>query len=84
MTVETTQKAELTIFKYKLELTDVNTISCPNLAEILTVQNQNGIICVWCLVNLNNANAQYRLGQFRKMVLYGIFLLKWTFIRKLK
>lgn len=43
-----------TIWKYKLEGTDIQTIEIPQNAQILTVQEQKGEICMWCLVNTYN------------------------------
>lgn len=45
---------EQTIWKYELTITDCQNISMPEGAEILTVQNQNGIPCLWVLVNPKN------------------------------
>lgn len=39
------------IYKYKLEITDVQTILMPRGASILTVQLQEGEPHVWALVN---------------------------------
>ena len=40
-----------TIWKFELETTDNQTIEMPVNAEILTVQTQNGIPCIWVLVD---------------------------------
>lgn len=42
---------EQRIWKYQLKVTDWQNISMPQDAEILTVQVQNGIPCLWALVN---------------------------------
>ena len=42
---------EKTIWKYELETTDELRIEMPIGAEILTVQNQMGVPCLWALVN---------------------------------
>lgn len=39
------------IYKYPLELKDLNEIDMPEQAEILSVQIQNGIPCLWAKVN---------------------------------
>jgi len=39
------------IYKYPLETTDVQTVSMPIGAKILTVQTQNDKPCIWALVN---------------------------------
>ncbi len=41
------------IYKYPLEVTDVQNISLPVGAEILTIQTQNEIPCLWALVDPN-------------------------------
>lgn len=43
-----------TIYKYNLEITDVQTISLPHYAKILTAQMQNGSLQLWCLINTEN------------------------------
>lgn len=40
-----------TIYKYPLDVTDVQEIKLPVGAEILTVQAQNGTLCLWALVD---------------------------------
>lgn len=42
-----------TIWKYPLDVTDVQIIELPDKAEILTVGNQGGMICLWALVSPN-------------------------------
>lgn len=42
-----------TIYKYPLEVTDVQNISLPVGAEILTIQTQNETPCLWALVDPN-------------------------------
>lgn len=39
------------IFKYPLQVTDVQYVSLPLHAKLLTVQVQNGIPCLWALVD---------------------------------
>lgn len=43
----------LTIYKYSIEVTDVQMVSMPIGAEILTVQVQNETPCIWALVDSN-------------------------------
>lgn len=38
------------IFKYQLENTDVQTVEMPKDAEILCIQTQNEVPCIWALV----------------------------------
>jgi len=40
-----------TIWKFTLDLVDEQQVSLPKDAEILSVQVQNGNICLWALVN---------------------------------
>jgi hypothetical protein len=43
-----------TIWKYEFQMTDVNTVEMPEDARVLTVQVQNGTICLWAEVDTNN------------------------------
>ena len=45
------KKMNKTIWKFELETTDNQTIEMPVNAEILTVQTQNEIPCIWALVD---------------------------------
>ena len=36
-----------TIYKYPIKVTDLQTVQMPDLAQILCVQKQDGIICLW-------------------------------------
>lgn len=36
-----------TVYKYPLEIADVQTVHMPRRAVILTVQNQGGKLCLW-------------------------------------
>ena len=49
-----------TIYKYKLEVTADQTIEMPNGAEMLTVQVQAGIPCLWAKVNTENPVHKYK------------------------
>ena len=40
-----------TIWKFELETTDTQSIVMPKGAEILTTQTQNGLPCIWALVD---------------------------------
>ncbi|MDV2459881.1 hypothetical protein CMU99_16305 [Elizabethkingia anophelis] len=42
------------IFKYQLEIKDFNDIEMPKNAEVLSVQVQNGIPCIWAMVDTEN------------------------------
>jgi hypothetical protein len=42
---------EQRIYKYELELTDHQNIQLPIGAEILTVGNQNELVCLWALID---------------------------------
>lgn len=39
------------IYKYTLDIDDEQNISMPYHAEILTVQNQHGSLCLWAIVD---------------------------------
>lgn len=39
------------IWKYPLEIVDEQIIEMPEHSRILTAQVQNGVICIWALVN---------------------------------
>lgn len=43
------------IWKYRLHLTDSQTIDMPCGAEILSVQMQDGYVCMWALCNTDAA-----------------------------
>jgi hypothetical protein len=40
-----------TIWKYPLEITDIQTLMMPEGAEILSAQMQGDVLCLWALVN---------------------------------
>jgi len=42
-----------TIWKFLLEVKDTQIIEMPKKAELLTVQMQNGIACLWAMVDPN-------------------------------
>lgn len=50
-----------TIYKYQLEVTDEQVIKMPAYAEILTVQIQDGIPCIWVAVNTVFADRDYKI-----------------------
>lgn len=39
------------IYKYKLKITDIQCVSLPEGAELLSVGNQNGNLCLWARVD---------------------------------
>jgi len=43
---------EKRIYKYQLDVTDWQVLMMPKDAEILTVQIQNGNVCMWALVDV--------------------------------
>jgi hypothetical protein len=60
-----------TIYKYPLKLTGEQTIEMPRGAEILSVQDQGGTICVWALVDTKSETKQYTFriyGMFERMI----------------
>jgi hypothetical protein len=48
-----------TIYKYPLELTDRQAVSMPIGSKILSVDNQNGTICVWAEVDSDVPHNRY-------------------------
>jgi len=58
---------ELTIWKYELETVDVQKFQMPEKAEILTVQVQKGVPCLYVLVNPNFVVEK----EERTIVIYG-------------
>lgn len=40
-----------TIYKYPLEITDIQSVEMPKGAQILCVQMQNGTPCLWAMVD---------------------------------
>lgn len=53
------------IWKYPLEITtDIQLIEIPKGAQILTVQVQNGLPCIWALVNPDATKAQVEIYTF--------------------
>lgn len=43
-----------TIHKYNLRVVDIQTINLPKDAIILSIQNQNGSLSMWCLIDTND------------------------------
>ena len=41
----------MTIWKYPLQIGDFNSVQMPKGATILSVDNQNGILCLWAMVD---------------------------------
>lgn len=46
------------IYKYKLEMTDVQEVQLPTGYQILTVQNQSDTPCLWALVDPDELNTE--------------------------
>lgn len=44
----------ITIWKYRLDVIDEQTIEVPFEAKALSVQMQNAELCIWCLVKTDN------------------------------
>ena len=44
----------MVIYKYQLDMTLINRIAMPAKSEILTVQTQSGVLCVWVKCNPDN------------------------------
>jgi hypothetical protein len=41
------------IWKFELQITDIQTLYIPEGADILSVQNQNGELCMWAIVDIH-------------------------------
>ncbi len=48
-----------TIWKYLLEITDEQYIQVPRFTKPLTVQMQDGVLCLWCLIYPDNKQDRY-------------------------
>lgn len=46
-----------TVYKYQLQIEDLQEISVPAGAQFLSVQYQRGVLTLWVLVNPENAHA---------------------------
>lgn len=44
----------ITIYKYPLSITDIQTVKMPKGATILCAMDQNGTLCIWAEVNPAN------------------------------
>lgn len=44
----------MTIYKYPIEITDIQNVTMPINAEILTAQMQRATLCLWAKVDENN------------------------------
>ncbi len=49
------------IYKYPLKLTDVQHVTMPKGARILSVHDQRGTICLWALVDASEVSTEARL-----------------------
>lgn len=71
------------VYKYPIEVTDYQSVTLPQNAEILTVQVQNGQPCIWALVNPENETVERNLrivgtghpidDEARKLIYIGSF-----------
>lgn len=52
------------IYKYKLEITDKQTVALPADADILSVDAQLGELCLWAVVVPNNFTIERRIEIF--------------------
>lgn len=46
------------VFKYKLEVADLQSVTLPKGAKPLCVKLQNGTLCLWALVDLNEVEKE--------------------------
>ena len=61
---ETPITDEMVIWKYQIDTTDTQKILMPDGAEILTVQIQGGVPCLWAYLNPNNTNTNRKIEVF--------------------
>lgn len=50
------------IYKYQINVTDVNTVLMPEGAEVLTVQMQDAVPCIWAMVDLDKPRVERFFG----------------------
>ena len=48
------------IWKFPLKVADLQTISMPVDTKLLSVQSQNGIMCLWALVDPQHPRSEFR------------------------
>lgn len=51
----------MTIWKYELELTDIQFVSMPFGSRLLSVGNQDGKLCLWALVDPDKAKVDRQI-----------------------
>lgn len=54
-----------TIYKYQLDVTDVQTLHIPKNSKILNIQTQKNTPCIWALIDTDNDIED------RKFAIYG-------------
>jgi hypothetical protein len=53
-----------TIWKFTLKITDFQSINLPKESQLLTVQIQKGVPCIWALVNPNKKKEEIQIRIF--------------------
>ena len=53
-----------TIWKFPLQITDYQIVIAPVGAQLLSVQAQNGVPCIWALVDPSHTNRPYNIYCF--------------------
>lgn len=53
MPTEITTTTNTAIWKYELEITELQTVQMPAGASILHADNQHGVLCIWVMVDPN-------------------------------
>ena len=51
----------MVIWKFKLEITDVQVVRMPAGAKILSVANQDGNLCLWAMVHTESPNVDRKI-----------------------
>ena len=55
------KQPDLAIWKYPLEVADEQTVNLPNGAQVLCVQNQNEVPCIWAKVDTQAVTRPWRV-----------------------
>ena len=53
------------IYKYQLDITDRQNVKLPIDAEILSIQDQGGVVCMWAKIDPN------KIAIDRTIIIYG-------------
>ena len=51
----------MSILKYTLKITDIQTLYLPLGAQILSIANQHGLLCLWAMVDIEETKTEAAL-----------------------